>query len=156
MKDFLQNTDYLDMAYLYATKTSGCCKVAVGCVIEKQGHMISFGSNKAILSNCKSLGCYRARKYGNDSKIHRNPDDCSSIHSEVDALSNLRESAVDAIAYVTRYPCEGCAKALISAGISMVVYGGTTEISDLTRRMFDNYNIRVLWIPDWKEDNSDR
>lgn len=159
MLDHLQTMtreDYLDMAQLYADKMSGCCKVAVGCVLVKDERMISFGANRAVASRCKVAGCLRVRKFGEDSKSHRNPEDCSSIHSEIDALSNLRESAAGATAYVTRYPCEGCAKALISSGIKEVVYGGTAKISSMTQDMFEEYNVRCVWLPDWKTDLSDR
>lgn len=153
----LKHTDYLDMAQLYADKTSGCLKVAVGSVIVKQDRMVSFGSNRAIPNVCKGYrGCLRVEKYGNDSKSHRNPEDCRAIHSEIDALSSIRESAEGATIYVTRYPCEGCAKAIISAGIKEVVYGGTTQISEMTRDMFDKFDVHCIWLPNWKEDLSDR
>lgn len=153
---YLQDTDYLDVADWYASKASGCCKVAVGCVIVQDERIISFGANQSIMSNCKLYGCYRQRRFGDDSKIHRNPEDCSAVHSEIDALANLHESAKGATVYVTRYPCEGCAKALIAAGVSRVIYGGSAQISLITDKMFDNYDIRVFWVPDWKEDHSDR
>lgn len=152
----MKREDYLDMAQLYADKMSGCCKVVVGAVIVKDERMISFGANRSVVYPCKTCGCLRVKRYGEDSKLHRNPEDCSSIHSEIDALSNLRESAAGAIIYVTRYPCEGCAKAIISAGIKEVVYGGTAQISSMTRDMFNEYNVRCVWIPDWKTDLSDR
>lgn len=152
----MQHEDYLDMAQLYADKMSGCCKVSVGCVIVKEDRIISFGANRSVSYPCKTLGCLRVKRYGDDSKSHRNPEDCSSIHSEIDALSNLRESASGATIYVTRYPCEGCAKAIISAGIKEVVYGGTAQISSMTRDMFDEYDVRFIWLPDWKTDLSDR
>lgn len=153
----LRREDYLDLAQMYADKLSGCIKVAVGAIIVKEERMISFGANRSVPYPCKSTGhCLRVKKYGDDSKSHRNPEDCSSIHSEIDALSNLRESAAGATIYVTRYPCEGCAKAIISAGIKEVIYGGTAQISDMTRDMFDEYNIRCIWVPDWKTDLSDR
>lgn len=152
----MKREDYLDMAQAYADKMSGCCKVSVGCVIVKDNRMISFGANKAVLHNCKTGGCLRVLKYGDDSKLHRNPEDCSSIHSEVDALSNLGESAQGATIYVTRYPCEGCAKAILSAGIKEVVYGGTASISDMTRDLFDSFDVRCIHMADWKTDLSDR
>ena len=154
--DSLNYEDYLDFAQLYADKTSGCCKVAVGSVIVKDGRMISFGANRAIPNSCKIRGCFRVEKYGDDSKSHRNPEDCRAIHSEIDALSNIRESAFGSTIFVTRYPCEGCAKAIISAGIKRVIYGGTTKISSMTRDMFDEFDVCVVHIPNWKEDNSDR
>ncbi len=57
---------------------------------------------------------------------------------------------------MTRYPCEGCAKAIAAAGIKEVVYGGTTQISKMTRDLFDDFDIKCIWLPDWKEDLSDR
>jgi dCMP deaminase len=152
----MQREDYLDMAYLYATKMSGCCKVAVGAVIVKDDQMIAFGANRAMPSICQTRGCLRVEKYGNDSKSHRNPEDCRAIHSEICALSSLRESPIGATIYVTRYPCEGCAKAIAAAGIKEVVYGGTTQISHMTQDLFDDFNIKCIWLPDWKEDLSDR
>ena len=153
----LKYEDYLDFAQLYADKTSGCRKVAVGSVIVKEGRMIGFGANRCIPNLCKtSRGCLRVERYGEDSKSHRNPEDCRAIHSEIDALSRVRESVAGATIYVTRYPCEGCAKAIIASGIKEVVYGGTTKISRDTERMFDDYDVRCIYIPDWKEDHSDR
>ena len=152
----LKREDYLDMAQLYADKASGCLKVAVGSVIVKEERIISFGANRSVSYPCTRLGCLRIKKYGDDSKSHRNPEDCSSIHSEIDALANLRESATGSVIYVTRYPCEGCAKAIISAGIREVVYGGTAQISEMTRGMFDEYGVRCVWLPDWRVDLSDR
>lgn len=152
----MKSEDYLDMAYLYATKMSGCRKVAVGSVIVKGDRMIAFGANRAVPNLCETRGCYRVEKYGDDSKSHRNPEDCRAIHSEICALSTLRESAAGATIFVTRYPCEGCAKAIVAAGIKEVVYGGTAQISRMTRDMFDEFGVKCIWLPDWKEDLSDR
>ena len=156
VRQSLKREDYLDMADLYAKKQSGCCKVHVGCVIVKEDRMVAFGANRSTFHNCRHRGCNRVRLYGDDSKSHRNPEDCSSIHSEIDALSQMREPAAGATAYVTRYPCEGCAKALIASGIKEVVYGGTTVISPMTQEMFEVSGIHCTHMVDWKEDLSDR
>nr|DAE38797.1 MAG TPA: deoxycytidylate deaminase [Caudoviricetes sp.] len=152
--------DYLDMAKLYADKISGCNKVAVGAVIVKNDRVISLGSNKTIPCLCKtSVGCLRKEKYGEDSKSHRNPDDCRAIHSEIDAICNAAASGTpisDSYIFITRYPCENCAKAIIDAGIKRVFYGGTTRVNEQTEDMFDAYNVGCTYIPDWKEDTSDR
>lgn len=152
--------DCLDFAQLYANKLSGCNKVAVGSVIVKGNKIVSFGANRCIPGLCKTRqGCLRVEKYGEDSKNHRNPEDCRAIHSEIDALCSAASIGVpigDAEIFVTRYPCEGCAKAIIAAGIKRVFYGGTTRISQQTADMFDEYNVECTYIPDWKEDMSDR
>ena len=147
---------YLDTAKAYADIYSGCLKVAVGSLIVKDGDIISAGANRVLDNECRKYGCHRVRLYGEDSKSHRNPEDCLAIHSEIDAISKTRTSLSGATIYVTRYPCEGCAKAIIAAGIHRVYYGGTTKISPLTQKMFDFADIAVVHVEDWAEDHTDR
>lgn len=152
--------DCLDFAQLYANKVSGCNKVAVGSAIVQGDQIVSLGANRGVPDLCKTRrGCLRVEKYGDDSKNHRNPEDCRAIHSEIDAICGAAAAGVPvrgASIFVTRYPCEGCAKAIIAAGIKRVFYGGTARISQQTADMFDEYNIDCTYIPDWKEDMSDR
>lgn len=152
-------TNVLDTAYQYAQKMSGCNKVAVGSVITKEDSVISLGANRAMPDLCKCRGCLRVEKYGDDSKSHRNPEDCRAIHSEIDAITSAAQNGISldgATIYVTRYPCEACARAIVSSGIRHVIYGGTARISDQTQILFDDYDIDCVYISNWKEDNSDR
>lgn len=152
--------DYLDLALSYAKGTSGCNKVAVGSVIVKEDRVIALGANKAIPPKCKtSLGCLRIEKYGDDSKSHRNPADCRAIHSEVDAICSAAyngTSTKGSTILITRYPCESCARAIVDAGIIHVFYGGTADISEQTKTIFDDAGVNVYKITDWMEDNTDR
>lgn len=153
--------DWLDMAQSYANKVSGCRKVAVGsAIVSAEGDAIAMGANRAVPDLCKTpRGCLRVEKYGEDSKNHRNPEDCRAIHSEIDAIccaAAAGHPVVGSSIFVTRYPCEGCAKAIIAAGIKHVYYGGTARISPQTSAMFDNFGVDCVYISDWKEDNSDR
>ena len=153
-------TKYLDIAHAYAKSTSGCAKVQVGSVIVKRGVILSIGANKGIPDLCRSpRGCLRKEKYGEDSKNHRNPEDCRAIHSEVDAICTAAQNGIptfDTTIFVTRYPCESCAKAIIAAGIKNVYYGGTAEVSEQTQDMFEKYHVSCTHITNWKEDLSDR
>lgn len=152
--------DCLDMAQVYANRLSGCRKVAVGSAIVNQERVIALGANRAVPDLCKTpRGCLRVEKYGEDSKNHRNPEDCRAIHSEIDAICSAASSGVPvkgSSIFVTRYPCEGCAKAIIAAGIKKVYYGGTAHISPQTAVMFRAFGVDCVYISDWKEDNSDR
>ena len=159
------NTDkqWLDMAYKYAIAHSGCQKVSVGCVIVKDvcgtETIASMGANRTLPQNCKSMGCWRKQIYGDDSKAHRGPADCMALHSEIDALTMAARNGVrvsGSTVYVTRYPCEACARALAAAGVAEVIYGGTTKASILTEHIFSTNFIKVRHITDWMEDNSDR
>lgn len=156
----LLNKECLDLAFSYAEMMSGCNKVAVGSVIVKDNVIIGMGANKAMPDLCKShRGCLRVEKYGEDSKAHRNPEDCRAIHSEIDAICMAAKSGASTeggAIYVTRYPCESCAKAIVASGIKKVIYGGTADISDETRKILDEGYVDCYKVDGWREDNSDR
>lgn len=151
---------YLDLAQKYADSATGCRKVAVGSLIVKNGHIIGFGANRAMPDLCCSpRGCMRVEKYGDDSKAHRNPEDCRAIHSEIDAICSAACEGIPlsgATIVVTRYPCESCAKAIITAGITKVIYGGTARISKQTEELFESNGVNWFHLSGWKEDNTDR
>lgn len=160
MEKLFSHKDYLDFAALYASKMSGCGKVQVGSVIVNNGAMTAFGSNRALPDLCKTpRGCLRVALYGDDSKSHRDPADCRAIHSEIDAICYASANGIPtkgAYLFVTRYPCEACAKAIIAAGIRRVYYGGTARPSDMTLDLFDRESILCHHVAGWREDNTDR
>lgn len=145
----MNNKAWLDMADYYANRMSGCRKVTVGSIIVKHGSVIGMGANRAFPDLCKARGCLRVEKYGNNDKTHRGPADCRALHSEIDAICNLNASAHGATIYVTRYPCESCARAIVSVGIKTVVYGRSQEISDEAYRIFEAGHVAVIWVNDW-------
>ena len=149
---------YLDMAGRYAKHSSGCTKVAVGSCIVKDGSIIALGANRAVPDLCKTSECLRVEKYGENSKLHRNPEDCRAIHSEVDAIGKAAKAGVrtqGATIYVTRYPCEACARLIITAGIKRVVYGRNQHISEQTRIMFDLYGVEHYNESEYQEADTD-
>lgn len=157
----------LDSAQEYADKNSTCCKVKVGsCIIpdyNAEDHKNPFshavhGCNHGYY-NCKENGCRRIKLYGNASKEHRLPSDCDALHSEVDAICRAAIQGVNtkgATIFVTRYPCEACARAIVAAGIKKVVYGRKENISDYTAEIFRTNDVRVEKISTWeREDNNE-
>ena len=146
----------------YADKHSTCKKVRVGsCIVpnvEDPFQHVIYGCNHGLL-NCRKNGCRRVKLYGNASKEHRLPSDCDAIHSEVDAIckaAQLGVSTSEATIFVTRYPCEACARAIINAGIKKVFYGRKESISEYTASMFYIAGIIVEKIEDWeREDNNE-
>ena len=145
----------LDLAQEYADENSTCCKVRVGAMIRpKEGGQI-FGANHGVC-NCRKNGCRRIKLYGENSKEHRLPSDCDSIHSEVDAIGAIAGchcSSEGATIFVTRYPCEACARAIVAAGISTVVYGREQEISEYTDEIFADAEVNIIHISTWRRDD---
>lgn len=146
---------FLDEAQEYANKESGCKKVAVGSalVVNSVHEIVVYGANKTLPICCKEQGCRRIELYGEDSKNHRLPSDCRAIHSEIDAIAQAAAfgmSTKGATIFVSRYPCEACARAIVAAGIKKVYYGREQEISEETKKIFESGNVIVKWVKEWK------
>ena len=138
----------------YAKKHSTCCKAQVGAFIYREPLCVSKGCNIAMPDNCKEVGCHRLKIYGENSKQHRLPSDCYALHAEINALSTYArmggKGLYGATMYVSRYPCEACARAIVAAGITKVIYGGIEEISEQTAKIFKLGNVqtefmRIVW-----------
>ena len=148
---------YLKAAGEYAKEYSGCTKVSVGSCIVKNDTIISMGANRTCPDLCKTHGCLRIAKYGNNSKEHRNPDDCRAIHSEVDAIGKASKNGVSvagATLYVTRYPCEACARLITASGIKIVVYGRQQLVSPMTAEIFKEAGVVCINYSGYMEDDT--
>lgn len=140
---------WLNRAHAFANAKTGCLKVGVGsAIVSQNGRLLSLGTNISI-PDCRVVGCLRVQLYGNDDKTHRGPTDCHAVHSEIHALVKNKYSNEGATIYITRYPCEGCARAIVASGIKRVFYGRTQEITDLTKQIFDYGGVEVNWIKEW-------
>lgn len=154
-------TRLLNIAQSYADAYTGCCKTAVGSLIVDSllaPTVMIPGANFSIPHSCKTHGCLRKEKYGEDSKSHRAPEDCRAIHSELSAIIAANSNGVSVkgkTIIVTRYPCEACARAIVQAGISRVVYGRAYEISEETHKIFEMADVEVLHISEWGKDIND-
>ena len=152
-----KDTFYLSLAGQYAKQFTGCTKVSVGSCIVKNGNIVAMGANRAIPDLCKIKGCLRVELYGDFSKLHRNPEDCRAIHSEVDAIGKAAKCGVStegATIYVTRYPCEACARLIIASGIKRVVFGRNQPVSELTRQMFESAGVECYNCREYVEDDT--
>lgn len=145
---------WLDMAHTYALHNSGCTKVQVGAAIVNEiKNGISFGANVTAPNKCQTSGCLRVAKYGDNAKKHRLPGDCRAVHSEVEAIIAANTDLRGCTIYVTRYPCEACARAICLAGITSVVYGRAQEISAETLDIFNYYMVDVHHVKDWSAED---
>ena len=65
------------------------------------------------------------------------------VHAELNAILNSADSLRDTILYVTLSPCRECAKAIIQAGIKMVIYRDWRE-DPVTLTMFKEADITMF------------
>lgn len=153
-----QAKDILTLADNYAKNNSTCKKTAVGCYIVNEGiyrTVAAKGCNNSEIS-CKDRGCLREESFGNNSKEHRKICRCYGNHAEQDALRELiGRDKTGMSAFVTRYPCDECAKALVDAGVKLVVYGREFPISANAEQMFKEAGVEVVHLADWNCDKND-
>lgn len=142
----------LDLAHLYAKQQSGCTKVQVGAVIVKNNRVVSLGANLAIPDLCVDRGCLRCELYSENTKAHRGPADCRAQHAEINAMLNSSTTLNGAVMYVTRYPCEACARAITVAGIDCVYYGRDQQPTDETKRIFEYSGVWCYKV-DWQAED---
>lgn len=109
---------YMNLAHLMAER-SMCSRLKVGCVItDGEGtRVLAIGYN----------GNYRGGKNGCDTKI---PGKCGCLHAEDNAVIKLDYKEPTKIAYVTHRPCKMCAKRLINAGVSRIIYDKEYRLKD--------------------------
>jgi len=121
------NNTYMDFAEGIA-KHSKATKEKVGCVVVKDGQVISTGYNgtpPGYSNICEEEVTLLEIDDGPDlKKLVTLPE---VIHAEMNAIGKLAKSTVSsegATLYVTKAPCWDCAKAIIAAGIGMVIFKG--------------------------------
>ena len=117
---------FMDMAKLVATWAS-CYQPErkIGCVIVRNKRALTTGYNGAPagIKTCVERGECMRRKLGIPSGTRA--EMCYAIHAEQNAIIQAAKMGVSiegATLYCTHQPCVICAKMIVNAGISRVVY----------------------------------
>lgn len=100
-----------------AAKRSTCLRRQIGAVIAVDGRPLAIGYNGAPsgMPHCTPQTC-------NETTPCKN-----TIHAELNAIAWAARMGVatsDSVLYATVSPCSDCAKAIIAAGIKVVIYQG--------------------------------
>jgi dCMP deaminase len=103
---------------------STCIRRRVGAVIVKDKNILATGYNGAPrgLAHCTDVGCLRDRLNIPSGEKH---ELCRGLHAEQNAIVQAAYHGVGingATIYTATFPCVICAKMIINAGITKVVY----------------------------------
>ena len=138
----MPNQNKLDQRYMAMAKEwsymSNAIRKKVGCLIVKDGQIISDGYNgtpsgfdnncEEVLYTCDERDFYRDQEWELDKgkgKFFKLKTKKEVLHAESNALMKLARStnsSEGATVYCTYSPCFDCAKLIIQAGIKKVVY----------------------------------
>lgn len=137
------DTYFIEIAHLVASRAT-CPRRSVGAVIVRDKRILATGYNGAPrgLSHCPEggpdhdwpTGCMRAGHC------------IRSLHAEQNALLQAAMIGVPcegATIYVTCQPCNACAKMIINAGITRVIYEGDYP-DEFSKELFRDGGIEVF------------
>lgn len=119
------NEYFMKVAGLLATRST-CLRRNVGAVIVKDKRILATGYNGVPVgvSHCIDVGCLREKMKipsGERQEI------CRGLHAEQNAIiqsARFGISIKDSVMYCTHQPCITCAKMIINAGITEVIFSG--------------------------------
>ncbi|MEE3420516.1 MAG: dCMP deaminase family protein [Lachnospiraceae bacterium] len=148
-RDYISWDEYfMGVAYLSGMRSKDPHTQVGACIVSSDNKILSMGYNGL------PIGCsddeFPWVREGDDPLETKYP---YTTHSELNAILNYRGGSLEgAKLYVTLFPCNECAKAIIQAGIKTVVYGidkyADTPSVKASKRMFNAAGVRYYqYIP---------
>ena len=106
-------------------KMSTCESTQVGCIIVRDGRIISTGWNgvPAGKKHCNEIYAFGALPTNGEN--HHDWSPLNELHAETNAIGYAAQNGVstkDAILYTSVSPCMDCAKLIVASGIKEVWY----------------------------------
>ncbi len=134
---------YMDIAEKMKERST-CLSRQTGAILVKDDRVISTGYNGAPsgLPHCDEVGCIRMEKDVPSGQRH---ELCRGVHAEQNTIIQSAihgTSTKNATLYSTDYPCTMCAKIIINAGISKVIYKDGYP-DDLAKKIFEQSDVEV-------------
>lgn len=119
--------DYYMGVALAVRRKANCTGNRVAAVIVRGKRVIATGYNGVPegMTNCLDGGCLRCQNPNGQFKSGTGYDLCICVHAEQNALLSAARFGISvegAHMYTTMQPCFGCAKELVQARISKVIY----------------------------------
>ena len=133
------DTYFMNIAATVATRST-CDRAAVGAVIVREKRILTTGFNgsPAGLPHCDEAGHLMI-----DGHCVR------TTHAEANAIIQAALHGIStngAICYVTHFPCLGCTKMLINAGIKAIIYANSYRIDPNAEAFFASAGIEIRGI----------
>lgn len=134
---------FMTLADEVATRTT-CLRRAVGAIIVKEKRILATGYNGVPtgLRHCSVTRCLREKLGVPSGQRH---EICRGLHAEQNALLQAARYGIDiegSSIYITTQPCVVCAKMLINAGISEIIYRNPYP-DELAMELLNESNIKI-------------
>ena len=141
-EDYISWDEYFMGVALLSAQRSKDPNTQVGaCIVSSDNKILSMGYNGF------PIGCSDEEFPWNREGDAYNNKYFYTTHSELNAILNYRGGSLDgAKLYVSLFPCNECAKAIIQSGIKTVIYAddkyARSPATQASKRMFDAAGVR--------------
>ena len=141
-KDYISWDNYfMGIAELTAQRSKDPNTQVGACIVDNENKIVSTGYNGF------PIGCSDDEFSWEKEKGTMNDKNLFVCHAELNAILNSPRSVKGCILYVTLFPCNECAKAIIQSGIKKIVYkynDNTGKVTDIaSNRMLISAGIRI-------------
>ena len=107
---------FMGIAHLSAMRSKDPNTKVGACIVDKNNKILSVGYNGLPIGLADDKFPWGREGGFKDTKY------AYVVHAELNAILNSNTCLRDSICYVTLFPCNECAKAIIQSGIKKVVY----------------------------------
>ena len=121
-EDYITWDEYfMGVALLAAKRSKDPCTQVGACIVSQDNKLLSMGYN-GFPKGCSDDEFPWGKEHQDDDPY--NAKYLDTTHSELNAILNYRGGSLEGSKlYVTLFPCNECAKAIIQAGIKTIIYG---------------------------------
>lgn len=144
-QDYISWDEYfMGIAYLSAMRSKDPNTQVGACIVGKGNKILSMGYNGFPVGCSDDVFSWESEGADPlDSKYFY------STHSELNAILNYRGGSLDGCKmYVTLFPCNECAKAIIQCGITTLVYGcdkyADTPAVKASKKMLESAGVKYV------------
>lgn len=137
---------FMELALLSSERSKDPSTRVGACIVDENNRIISVGYNGLTKGMDDDTFCWDSKgEETGDLYTTKNP---WIVHAELNAILNSHSiNLTGSTIYVTLFPCNECAKAIIQSGIKKVVYLRMyrhKELVKITNKMFECANVECV------------
>ena len=133
MSDRITWEKYFSELAKLVSKRSPCHRLHVGCVLVKDNHIISTGYNGFLPG-------------ASHESIVVDGHEQATVHAEQNCIADCAKRGVStegSAAWITHFPCVGCFKSLVAAGVKEMYYLEDYKNSDIVQNLAKSLEIEL-------------
>ena len=136
---------FMGLAHLSALRSKDPNTQVGACIVDSEKKVVSIGYNGM------PTGCDDAKMPWGREGDYLNTKYAYVVHAELNAILNSDRSLKDCTIYVSLFPCNECAKAIIQSGIKTVIYE-SDKYADVdnfiaSKKMLKEAEVELIQLP---------